>query len=207
MVQFILKTIGVFFLLLPFAWYNAGGYEGIVDRLGEAAFDFAAIGVDTIMTYFVIYTFGMLIGQDIWQRVFTARSRRGRAVGAAPRHACTACCTRVAGAVIGMAAKVLLPALEARDDAFAEFVEMQLPPILAGLVLAAAVAAMMSTSSGALIATATVLQPGHRRPAAQARHRSGQRARPCPQQPALRGRLRHRDDRRSPACCRTWSQR
>ena len=44
----------------------------------------------------------------------------------------------VAGAVIGMAAKVLLPALEARDDAFAEFVEMQLPPILAGLVVAAA---------------------------------------------------------------------
>ncbi len=55
-----------------------------------------------------------------------------------------------------MAAKVLLPALEARDDAFAEFVEMQLPPILAGLVLAAALAAVMSTSSGALIATATV---------------------------------------------------
>ena len=62
----------------------------------------------------------------------------------------------VAGAVIGMAAKVLLPALEARDDAFAEFVEMQLPPVLAGLVLAAALAAVMSTSSGALIATATV---------------------------------------------------
>jgi solute:Na+ symporter, SSS family len=55
-----------------------------------------------------------------------------------------------------MAAKVLLPALEACDDAFAQFVEMQLPPILAGLVLAAALAAVMSTSSGALIATATV---------------------------------------------------
>jgi SSS family solute:Na+ symporter len=33
---------------------------------------------------------------------------------------------------------------------------MQLPPVLAGLVLAAALAAVMSTSSGALIATATV---------------------------------------------------
>jgi solute:Na+ symporter, SSS family len=62
----------------------------------------------------------------------------------------------LAGAVIGMAAKVLLPALKARDDAFAEFVEMQLSPILAGLALAAALAAVMSTSSGALIATATV---------------------------------------------------
>jgi len=62
----------------------------------------------------------------------------------------------LAGAIIGMAAKVLLPALESRDDAFAQFVEMQLPPVLAGLVLAAALAAVMSTSSGALIATATV---------------------------------------------------
>jgi solute:Na+ symporter, SSS family len=33
---------------------------------------------------------------------------------------------------------------------------MQLPPVLAGLVLAAALAAVMSTSSGALIARATV---------------------------------------------------
>ena len=48
----------------------------------------------------------------------------------------------LAGAAIGMAAKVLLPALEALDRAFGEFVEMQLPPILAGLVLAAALAAL-----------------------------------------------------------------
>jgi SSS family solute:Na+ symporter len=105
--------------------------------------------------YFVIYTFGLLIGQDIWQRVFTARSPGvARWAGAASGLYCLA--YAVAGAVIGMAAKVLLPALESRDDAFAEFVEMQLPPVLAGLVLAAALAAVMSTSSGALIATATV---------------------------------------------------
>jgi solute:Na+ symporter, SSS family len=40
----------------------------------------------------------------------------------------------------------------ARGDVFAEIIEMQLPPVPAGLVLAAA----MSTSSEALIATATV---------------------------------------------------
>ena len=87
--------------------------------------------------------------------MFTARSPGvARWAGAASGVYCLL--YAVAGAVIGMAAKVLLPALEARDDAFAEFVEMQLPPILAGLVLAAALAAVMSTSSGALIATATV---------------------------------------------------
>ena len=87
--------------------------------------------------------------------MFTARSPGvARWAGAASGVYCLL--YAVAGAVIGMAAKVLLPALESRDDAFAQFVEMQLPPVLAGLVLAAALAAVMSTSSGALIATATV---------------------------------------------------
>ncbi len=154
-VQFVIKTIGIFFILLPIALYKTGGISGLADKLPADATSFTAIGGDTILTYFVIYTFGLLIGQDIWQRVFTARSPGvARWAGTASGVYCLL--YAVAGAVIGMAAKVLLPALEARDDAFAEFVEMQLPPILAGLVLAAALAAVMSTSSGALIATATV---------------------------------------------------
>lgn len=155
MVQFVLKTIGVFFLLLPFAWFNAGGYEGIVDRLGTAAFDLGAIGVDTIITFFVIYTFGMLIGQDIWQRVFTARSPKvAKWGGTAAAVYCLL--YGVAGAVIGMSAAAFLPGIEASDDVYAAITEQILPVGLSGIVLAAAVAAMMSTASGALIATATV---------------------------------------------------
>jgi solute:Na+ symporter, SSS family len=154
-VQFLVKTIGIFFILLPIALYKTDGISGLAEKLPADATSFTAIGGDTILTYFVVYTFGLLIGQDIWQRVFTARSPGvARWAGAASGVYCLL--YAVAGAVIGMAAKVLLPALESRDDAFAQFVEMQLPPILAGLVLAAALAAVMSTSSGALIATATV---------------------------------------------------
>lgn len=155
MVQFVLKTIGVFFLLLPFAWFHAGGYEGIVERLGSAAFDFAAIGVDTIITFFVIYTFGMLIGQDIWQRVFTARSPKvAKWGGTAAAVYCLL--YGVAGALIGMSAAAFLPNIEASDDVYAQVTQQILPVGLSGIVLAAAVAAMMSTASGALIATATV---------------------------------------------------
>ena len=119
------------------------------------AFSLTAIGGGTILTYFVIYTFGLLIGQDIWQRVFTARSPGvARWAGTAAGVYCLL--YGVAGAVIGMSAKVLLPDLDAADDAFAHVVEATLPPLLAGLVLAAALSAVMSTSSGALIATATV---------------------------------------------------
>jgi solute:Na+ symporter, SSS family len=154
-VQFLVKTIGIFFILLPLALYKTGGMSGLAEKLPADATSLTAIGGEKILTYFVIYTFGLLIGQDILQRVFTARSPGvARWAGAASGVYCLL--YAVAGAVIGMAAKVLLPALESRDDAFAQFVEMQLPPVLAGLVLAAALAAVMSTSSGALIATATV---------------------------------------------------
>ena len=126
-VQFIIKTIGIFFILLPIALYKTGGISGLADKLPADATSLTAIGGTTILTYFVIYTFGLLIGQDIWQRVFTARSPGvARWAGTAAGVYCLL--YAVAGAVIGMAAKVLLPALEARDDAFAEFVEMQLPP-------------------------------------------------------------------------------
>ena len=59
MVQFVLKTIGVFFLLLPFAWNKAGGIDGMAEeRAGDAAFSLGAIGIDTIITFFVVYSFG-----------------------------------------------------------------------------------------------------------------------------------------------------
>ncbi len=127
-VQFIIKTIGVFFILLPLTWSRAGGFDGIHDELGDKAFDLTAIGTGSIVTYFVIYFFGLLIGQDIWQRVFTARTGEvARWAGAASGLYCLA--YGVAGALIGTAASVLLPGLENQDDAFAEIAESQLPAV------------------------------------------------------------------------------
>ena len=159
MVQFVIKTIGIFFLLLPFTWAQAGGYDGIVERLGATAgashFDPFAIGGQSIITFFVIYTLGMLIGQDIWQRVFTARSPEvARWGGTAAGIYCVL--YAVAGALIGTAAAALLPEDAIGQDAYAAVAEYALPVGLSGIVLAAAVAAMMSTASGALIACATV---------------------------------------------------
>lgn len=158
MVQFIIKTVGVFFLLLPAAWHRAGGHDGIVEKLGdagEAHFDIMSIGGATIITYFVVYTFGMLIGQDIWQRVFTARTP-GTAKWGGTAAGVYCLLYGVAGALIGTAGAVILPSMEVNDDVYAAMAETVLPVGLSGLVLAAAVAAMMSTASGALIACSTV---------------------------------------------------
>ncbi|MEW1641586.1 sodium:solute symporter [Streptomyces sp. NPDC091219] len=155
MVQFVVKTIGVLLLLLPIAVVKAGGFGEMKAKLPIGYFDPLGIGGETIFTYVLIYTFGMLIGQDIWQRVFTAGSDRTARWGGTV--AGTYCLVyAVAGAVIGTAAKVLYPDLGSPDDAFATIVKDELPVGVRGLVLAAALAAVMSTSSGALIACATV---------------------------------------------------
>ncbi|WP_406269177.1 sodium:solute symporter [Nocardia sp. NBC_00881] len=154
-VQFVVKTTGIFVLMLPFTWHKAGGYAGIRERVGDAAFGIGTIGVGKIVTFFVVYTLGILIGQDIWQRVFTAKSPRvARWGGVTAGVYCLL--YGVAGAAIGLAASAAFPGIEAKDDVYAEVAQHSVPVGLSGIVLAAAVAAMMSTSSGALIATATV---------------------------------------------------
>lgn len=158
-VQFVIKTVGIFFLMLPFTFNAAGGMDGIRSRLDESFFQWNGIGVSTIVTYFVVYTLGLLIGQDIWQRVFTAKTPTvARWGGATAGIYCVL--YGIAGAVIGLAAKVALPAIDVaglgKDAVYAEVATQLLPIGIGGIVMAAAVAAMMSTASGALIAAATV---------------------------------------------------
>lgn len=155
MVQFAVKTVGVLLVLLPIAVSKAGGFSGLRDALGPEYFSLWHIGGETIMTYLVVYFFGLLIGQDIWQRVFTARDDKVAMIGGTV-SGLYCLVYAFAGALIGTATKALYPNLAAPDMAFATIVTGTLPVGLRGLVLAAALAAVMSTASGALIACATV---------------------------------------------------
>ncbi|WP_165674446.1 sodium:solute symporter [Metapseudomonas otitidis] len=155
-VQFLIMTVGLVFLLMPMSIADAGGWNALVEKLPARYFDFTAIGWDTIVTYFLIYFFGMFIGQDIWQRVFTARSEGvAKVAGTAAGLYCVL--YGLAGALIGMAAKVLLPDLENVNNAFASVVEHSLPNGIRGLVIAAALAALMSTASAGLLAASTTI--------------------------------------------------
>lgn len=156
-VQFVIKTVGIFLILVPAALIQAGGFSGLAERLPASAFSLTHVGGDAILAYFVTYVLGLVIGQDIWQRIATARNERiARTAGIATGVYCIA--YGVAGALVGMCAKAILPNLNHRDDAFPAIVHLALPPGLSGLVVAAALAAIMSTCSGALIAAATVAQ-------------------------------------------------
>lgn len=156
MVQFIIKTIGLLFLLLPIALHRAGGWDELVTKLPASAFSFTSIGYDTIITYILIYTFGVLIGQDIWQRVFTARSS-GVAKYAGSIAGVYCVIYGLATALIGMCAKVLLPNLDDVNNAFAAVIQFALPDGIRSLVITAAMAAMMSTASAGLLAASSTL--------------------------------------------------
>lgn len=155
-VQFAIKTVGIFLIMLPVGLYRVGGFEGMAKSLPSSAFSLTAVGGDAIVAYLVTYVFGLVIGQDIWQRIATARTEGiARWSGAISGVYCVF--YGIAGAVIGMCAKVLLPEIASRDQVFSSMVLLALPPGLSGLVTAAALAAIMSTASGTLIATATVV--------------------------------------------------
>ena len=155
-VQFVIKTVGLMFILLPICLYRVGGWDELAARLPASAFSLTSIGYDTIVTYFLIYFFGILIGQDIWQRVFTARSEGvARVAGSLAGLYCLI--YGVVGALIGMCAKVLLPDLDSPNNAFASIVQNALPDGIRGLVIAAALAAMMSTASAGLLAASTTI--------------------------------------------------
>ncbi|WP_199432014.1 sodium:solute symporter [Qaidamihabitans albus] len=155
MAQFVITTIGFLLVLLPVALTSAGGLGGMRTELDASFFSFDAIGGGTILTYVLIYGFGLLIGQDIWQRVFTARTPRVATYGGIG-SAVYCFVYGIAGALIGTAARTLYPNLADSDNAFATIVADLLPSGLRGLVLAAALSALMSTASGALIACSTV---------------------------------------------------
>ncbi|PSS50720.1 sodium:solute symporter [Pseudomonas sp. BBP2017] len=155
-VQFVIKTVGLMFVLLPICLYRVGGWDELVAKLPSASFSLTTIGWDTIITYFLIYFFGILIGQDIWQRVFTARDEKvAQRAGTVAGVYCVI--YGLVCAVIGMAAHVLLPDLGNANNAFAAIVKSALPDGIRGLVIAAALAAMMSTASAGLLAASTVL--------------------------------------------------
>jgi SSS family solute:Na+ symporter len=151
-IQFAIMTVGIFGLLLPLAIGEAGG----LGELPDGYLDPVSIGGNTIFTYFLLYGLGLMIGQDIWQRLFTARDEKVMRTGTLVAGVyCMA--YGVAGALIGAAARVVLPDLGNPDLAFAAITEAALPTGLIGLVLAAALAAIMSTASATVLAASTVI--------------------------------------------------
>jgi SSS family solute:Na+ symporter len=155
-IQFIVMTIGVFFIMFPFSVNSVGGLTALFSSVPEAHLSLTNIGWDRIFQYFLLYFFGLMVSQDIWQRVFTARNQK-----VAKRSAISAGLYSVLYglvlSIVGMCALVLLPNLGDSQVAFTSLALEILPPGLLGLVLASVCSALMSNASGAIFASATLI--------------------------------------------------
>lgn len=158
LVQFIIKTLGVMILVPIFVLSDPriGGISGLVDKVPESHMNFFAFGFEGSLYWILLYVPGLVIGQDIWQRVFTARDDR-----IAKRGTLSAGFYSIAyalgGVMLGMAVLAVGIELENPSLAFEAGVSEFLPVGVAGLLLAAALAASMSVASGTILACSTVV--------------------------------------------------
>ena len=160
LIQFVLVVIGIMFIMLPFSINAAGGWSNVVANVPPEFFNLTNIGVDRIIQYFLLYTLGVLVGQDLWQRYLAARDVKvARTSGVA-----AGVFTLFYGlttATIGMCALVYFTANgiepETAQLTFVTMANSVLPTGALGLVLAAVLAVLMSTASGTLLASATLI--------------------------------------------------
>lgn len=155
-VQFIIMTIGVFFIMLPLGLSKAGGWSNLQSQLPDTYFTFTGIGGQEIFQYFLLFALGMVVAQDIWQRILTAKTIKIARAGTVAAGVYSLL-YGVAVAIIGMCAFVILPNLEDTQNTFASMAVAILPSGVLGLVIAAVVSALMSTASGTLLASSTLI--------------------------------------------------
>lgn len=154
--MFCVMTIGVLFVLVPMGLSSVGGLSSLQNVLPATFFSPVGIGMSTIIAYFFIFTFGLLVDQSLWQRTFTARSEKvGRWGSVTAGIYCMI--YGVGASLVGAIAKAKLPNLANADNAFAEIAGQILPSGLLGLVFAAALAAIMSTASAMFIGASTTI--------------------------------------------------
>lgn len=155
-VQFIVMTIGIFFIMLPLSLNKVGGWSGLQDSIPSSYFDFSVMGGLDIMKSFLLYTLGIVVGQDVWQRIFTAKSLQVSRIGMAAAGGYSFLYA-ITVAIIGMCAFAVVPNIADPQHAFASIAIAALPTGALGIVLAGVLSALMSTSSGTLIASSTLI--------------------------------------------------
>lgn len=155
-IQFIIKTVGFIILAPIFSISAVGGWAAFVSKLPPSHFSITSIGIEDIVLYLVLYIPGIIIGQDIWQRIFTAKNNHVAKAG-------TLCAGiysilyAFATVIIGMCVFILQPSLHDPQNAFVQGVIDFLPQGIKGIVLTAAMAATMSVASGTILASSTIL--------------------------------------------------
>src|SRR5690625_1594114 len=109
-----------------------------------------------VFKYIITYSIGMMVGQDIWQRYFTAKDTKVARTGGVLVGVFYLVFS-LAMVLIGMSALIVLPNINSTQDIFTMIAFETLPRGFLGIVFAAVAAAIMSTASGKLLSFSTII--------------------------------------------------
>jgi SSS family solute:Na+ symporter len=155
-IQFVLMTVGIFFVLVPLGVREIGGFTTLTQKLDPSFLNPVGVGWETIFSWFLLFFLGIMIGQDIWQRVFTAKNNK-----VAKRGSIIAgvyiIFWAMAMALVGVISFVLMPDLANGQESIPRLAISIVPTGLLGLVLAGLLSALLSSVSGTLLASSTLI--------------------------------------------------
>ena len=146
-------AVGGFGALFERAKAITGNADGNLDLLSMTK-----IGIPTIFGYIAMYFMTFPTGQEIVQTYCSAKDGKSAKLGSVIAGVVSAAYA-IVPAIIGLLAYVCIDGYAlggAQKNALAEATIRFAPPVVAGIVLAAIVAATMSSASGNMIGTATM---------------------------------------------------
>ena len=156
LVQLIIIIVGVI-VCLGLVLSRVGGFGGLHDSLPSYYFSFPVsikFGWLDLLSLLILVGSTYVVGPDMYSRLFCARNEK-----VAKTSALTSAFILIPIAfiivLIGMGAKVLFPDV-AQEQAFPMVIKDVLPIGVSGLVIAALLAAMMSSADTCLITTSTI---------------------------------------------------
>jgi SSS family solute:Na+ symporter len=156
--QAIIIYLGIFIglaLFLP----QVGGLDGLRLSLPQSYFSFpvsSQFGWKAFLSFLILVGATYVVGPDMYTRLFCARNEK-TAQRATFLSASAFIPLAFAIVLIGMGAKVLYPQLSDPEQAFPQVISGVLSPWLGGLVLAALVAAFMSSADTCLLSQGVIL--------------------------------------------------
>ncbi|MGB3128184.1 MAG: sodium:solute symporter family protein, partial [Dehalococcoidia bacterium] len=155
--QFAILTVGIL-ISLGFVLVRVGGISGLTASLSSEYFSFPVsinFGWYDLVLFLILTGSTYIVGPDIYSRLFCARDEKV-ARSSVLWAALIAIPVAFVVVLIGMGAKVLFPEI-ASEQAFPTVIENLLPVGVSGLVVAALLAAIMSSADTVLLTTSTIL--------------------------------------------------
>ena len=149
--------VGIF-VALALVFSRVGGLNGLKTSLPSTYFSFplsSEFNWKMLMSLLVLVGATYVVGPDMYTRLFCAKGEK-TAQQSAILSAFLFIPLAFAIALIGMSAKVLYPGISA-EQAFPQVITSVLSPGLSGLILAALVAALMSSADTCLLSQSVIL--------------------------------------------------